>query len=772
MADGSITIDVLANTDKFDKQIAKLEHKIQKAEKKDLRVNAQIEENKEIGRAYEQVYKALTEEAEEYEKEIQKINAELSKIPVDNQGKPLQNAKRYNDLMRERELTQYGYDALNNALDITEAKTYKLVQDNQALKEKQQEIRYAVEEYRKEIESINFRRHQQDIDKVKRGFNTVGSNIQNIIKKVGMLALSVMAVRSAVSLLSRASSDLASYDKQYAANLEYIRFVLTQAVAPILRYIVGLAMQLLSYINAIAQAWFGVNLFANGSVEAFKKMKAGAGGVGKAVKEIKKQLLGFDEINMLTDQSDSGTSAGAGGVGIPSMDLSEMNKPLPKWLQDLIDEKDTILTIIGAMAGWKVGASVLTFLSKIGLVKDLPGALKILTGITLMITGITLVYGSVKKMLDGDLSPLNLLKGIAGAAITGVGAGLLFGGPVGWTIGLTLALIVTTVWALKKQEETNKHLANIMGVDYDNMGFKEKMDFWIDFNLQWFGFKEATEPMQKLKEEVSNTLDNMRKDIDNWFHTTPIIKDIVELNDKIGEKVNEEKEKIMETFRPITDFFKGIFDTIWNNLKVIIDNVKLVFNTVKDYIYNLFRPVVEFFGNIFNQVVNKIKSIFNPIIDYFRGIWDRVTSMFRDVAMTIGNAIGGVFKNAINTALSQVERILNNPIRTINGLVDYIRQFPGMGGLRRLNTFSLPRLAVGGIVNMPNRGTLVGGAIAGESGREGVIPLTDSQAMAQLGREIGRYITINANITNTMNGRTISRELKQIQNQQDFAYNM
>lgn len=55
--------------------------------------------------------------------------------------------------------------------------------------------------------------------------------------------------------------------------------------------------------------------------------------------------------------------------------------------------------------------------------------------------------------------------------------------------------------------------------------------------------------------------------------------------------------------------------------------------------------------------------------------------------------------------------------------------------------------------------------------KSGVIPLTDSQAMNELGREIGRYITINANIVNTMNGRVISRELRQVQNNQDFAYN-
>ena len=54
---------------------------------------------------------------------------------------------------------------------------------------------------------------------------------------------------------------------------------------------------------------------------------------------------------------------------------------------------------------------------------------------------------------------------------------------------------------------------------------------------------------------------------------------------------------------------------------------------------------------------------------------------------------------------------------------------------------------------------------------EGVIPLTDSQQMALLGEAIGRYITVNANIINTMNGRIISRELQKVQNESDFAYN-
>ena len=64
-----------------------------------------------------------------------------------------------------------------------------------------------------------------------------------------------------------------------------------------------------------------------------------------------------------------------------------------------------------------------------------------------------------------------------------------------------------------------------------------------------------------------------------------------------------------------------------------------------------------------------------------------------------------------------------------------------------------------------------GQAIGGENKMEGVIPLTDSQQMQLLGEAIGRYVTINANITNTMNGRIISRELQKVNNTNDFAFN-
>lgn len=55
--------------------------------------------------------------------------------------------------------------------------------------------------------------------------------------------------------------------------------------------------------------------------------------------------------------------------------------------------------------------------------------------------------------------------------------------------------------------------------------------------------------------------------------------------------------------------------------------------------------------------------------------------------------------------------------------------------------------------------------------KSGVVPLTDAQAMAELGREIGKNVVVNNTIINKMNSRVISREMIRTQSEQNFAYN-
>lgn len=544
--------------------------------------------------------------------------------------------KQIEDLERKLEQMEKSYET---------GKKLGFKEDEEDLKKLEVEI----EKTRNKIVSLN--QQKEKLGKTS-PIDNLGKSFQKSLKNVARLTLGIFGIRSAYLAVRRASSDLSGYDEQYATNLEYIRFVLTQAIAPVLRGIVQLAMTLLQFINMIVNALFGVNLFSKGSAEAFNKMKNKAGGVSKAVKDIKKQLAGFDEINVLTDQSDTGTSAGAGGVG-PSMDLSSLQGEVPEWMKWIVDNAEFILGIIaGVVAGIIAIKYGLTAIQGLGIV--------------LMITG---VINAIKDMIaflkDPTWEKFGALLKDFGLII--VGLGLLIGNWVVVAIGAVTLLVGAII---EHWEDIKKVFAKIGQWLYDNIG------------------------------------------------------------------------------KPVKEMFENMVTSLGG-------------------LFSEFYQVILWIGqNVYNSIV----STWTGITGFFNSLFIKIKGALVNFGTKAGQVVGNSFKTVINGVLKAIETILNTPIKAINGLIGTINKVPGIN-ITRLNTFSLPRLAVGGIVNMPNRGTMIGGAVAGESGAEGVIPLTDRQAMETLGEAIGRYITINANIINRMNGRTISRELVQVQNDQSFAYN-
>ena len=693
--DGEITIGTKLVTDKFDRQIADLEKKMQKEEDKKLVIEAKLGSQQQ---ELEQARQKADELAEAYQKlkQAQDIVATGKATPM--------NFSTAQDLQNTYGSLEQIDSNLNKALNKQE----QLEQKVATTQLQYDGLNQKVSEYKQKVENIKIQKQVSDVEKLKSSFSSVGSSIQGAVKHVARLALGIFGIRSAFMFLRRASSDLASYDQQYATNLEYIRFVLTQAIAPVLRGIVQLAMILLSYINAIAQAWFGVNLFASGSAENFKKMKTQAGGVSKAVKEIKKQLMGFDEVNVLTADSDTGTGAGAGGVGMPmpDFDLSALQSEPPKWLQWILDHKDEILS---AFAGIVAGLTALKFGIK---------GIKAL-GVGLLISG--LVY-AIKGLLDYLKAPTwknfgKIIQGI-GTAIIGLGAII---GSVPVAVAGAVVLIVGTI--VKYWEQIKSFLQS--GLDW----LKGRTD-WV---RQYFGI---------VGELIFKNILTVLQSLLNWFN-------IVFTN-------------LKQILDGVIQFIRGVFTGNWQQAFNGLRNIATgVFNIMLNTIVSIFNTIGSFISN----KVDFIKSL-------FRGMIGTITGWFNGLAVSIPNTIAAKFKSVINQVLNAIESVLNKPIGAINSLIGEVNKLPGVN-IGKLGKIKLGRLAVGGIVNMPNKGKLIGGqAIAGESGAEGVIPLTDAQAMETLGSAIGRYITINAVIENRMNGRIISRELKQVENNQDFAYNI
>lgn len=213
-------------------------------------------------------------------------------------------------------------------------------------------------------------------------------------------------------------------------------------------------------------------------------------------------------------------------------------------------------------------------------------------------------------------------------------------------------------------------------------------------------------------------------------------------------------ETIKEVFAPVVDFFKGVFSGAWNAIKFVWDFAIAYYTGLWNGIKAIFMPVIDFFRNVFTGAWNAIKKVFNPVGNFFKGIWNTIKSIFTNIGQKVGQSIGEAFKKAINAVLATAERVLNAPINAINGLIGKIKDLTGLS-LGTLNTFRLPRLAKGGVVN--------GATLAeiGEDGAEAVVPLENNtgwitKVAEQMARAIVPALT-NAtnNVASANNGQNV-----------------
>ena len=263
---------------------------------------------------------------------------------------------------------------------------------------------------------------------------------------------------------------------QCARALGNIFIPVLNAVLP---YAIALAKVLRTVADAIA-SFFGFKL----PKIDYSSLSNGASAVGdlagnaddasdgldkasKAAKKLKNNLLGIDELNIISpdndDSSGSGSGAGAGlgggglGIELPSYDflgdlvsskVDGIIEKMKEWL-GLTDEINSwsdffhtrlghILTTVGAiglgLAAWKISKGVIDALQWVNMLKGygLTNPLTIAVGISLLITGVSLetagIIDAIKNALDGE----NFAQIVSGGILSVGGGAFLGKGIAGW----------------------------------------------------------------------------------------------------------------------------------------------------------------------------------------------------------------------------------------------------------------------------------------------------------------------------------------------------
>ena len=191
---------------------------------------------------------------------------------------------------------------------------------------------------------------------------------------------------------------------------------LFDAIAPVLDAIIDKCVEVINVFNQLiatltgASTWRKAEKTATAFGGATNGAAKGANNANKAAKELKRTLLGFDEINRLDDR-DSGSGGGGGGgggggkAGAGALSFSE--QPIDNSISDFADKlkeawKKADFTDIGSMIGDKIGTALLNVPWE---TKIQPGVAKIATSFGTLLNGMFDYSGASgeggKKMWDG-----------------------------------------------------------------------------------------------------------------------------------------------------------------------------------------------------------------------------------------------------------------------------------------------------------------------------------------------------------------------------------
>ena len=657
----------------------------------------------------------------------------------------------------------------------------------------------------------------------------MNSKLSKITKSVGRWALAVFGVQTAYSFIRQAMDTLSQYNETMANQISNIKLVLTSALEPVVNRILSLVITLLNYLNYLSIAWFGVDLFARASELATKKTADNIGGAVGSAKELNKemkQLAGFDEMNILQDNKSSsgGGAAGGGGGAIDTSGFDLPTAEIPEWLKWIADHGDFVRLLLEGIAtailAIKWGLSLIQGLGLflmidgiVKLIKDLKEYLedktwsnfnKVMTDIGEIVLGLSLLLIPIAPHLAIVLAVLGQIIMTISALPKWIESVIRFikdpswdnyfrtirdgvetlgvvGKVIGWIfdkLGILQPQIKTTEEAERDLKEATEQLTSAQDLYVNSVDRAEEAQKKLNEAQERTGLsgEELYNQVQQGVLDYKNMTAEQKEVYKAYLNNENAQNNLKDATDKLAEAKKNEKIASLENSLAVANESKN-FDDYKKAVMTAFENGEISADEARDLIGKAMSGMSDDSKKTFTKdIPDNIKKGLDkkePEKEAGKlksGLLGIFGTMGTEVGTVLGGAIGGALKSIVNAIMSFIENKINTMVSNINSFIGLINKIPGVN-IGKLSKVKLPRLAKGGIINQPGKGVPVGNAIAGEKGQEGVIPLTDAQQMALLGEAIGKYITINANITNTMNGRVISRELQKINNESDFAFN-
>lgn len=551
-----------------------------------------------------------------------------------------------------------------------------------------------------------------------------------------------------------------------ATSAVYLRASLGAAAAPVINMLAPAVERLtdgfvnvLNIVNQVLARLSGADTWTR-AVKVTQEYAAATDTAADANKKLADSVLGFDELNVISDPG-SATDSGMSGYRFEEVPIDN------DAADDALEKLQNILTVvvsIGAAAkGWafadkladlkfdKASAVVngLT-LTALGLTIEIAGMVDIIkngangTNFTEMLIGalgvtaggaklgsllgsgiiggaIGAIAGGVPMFISGIYSSLS--EGIswisaaltaAGSTLAGAGIGAIIGacgGPIGAGIGALIGLVAgaltdLTILVIQNWDKVSAFLSGIGTWIWDNIfvpvgGFFSGVADWINGNViqpvAGF-FSSIFEAIGAVLARIYERAKEIVVGIVNGIAS--IYAKAWEIFVKLGE-ICVALWKAVYTYIvvPVTDWFSGLAQRFY--LGVIV-------------------PITKFFLGTGAWVY---EHIIQPFWDCLVWLKDKAVALFKSIGIIVVDFVSGVFKKVINGIFDRVESTVNGFIKMLNGAIGLINKIPGVN-ISTVSELHIPRLASGGF---PDAGELF---IAREAGAEMVGSIGGRTAVA------------------------------------------
>ena len=498
--------------------------------------------------------------------------------------------------------------------------------------------------------------------------------------------------------------------------------LLGETFLPIIQKVVVWITVAIAKITILLRVLFGIKKDKSSETmnKATNSVSSYAGAVSKAtdaVKEFKKQTMGFDEMNIIqpTDMA-TGSGAGAGDAGYNiNMGGSEgsLGSLLPEDALADIEAFEKKMDDIGSkVAGWVT-------------------ALAILGG------GILFIVGALS---------LNIPLFLAGATLAGIGVAI---GDASGTF---------SAWG----EWLN--------------GIGESISNWFSNTISAIGdfFSNIWNDIKDGAKSAVDAIKGFFSDIGDWFYTNviePIGNFFSDLWQDIKDIANSVADWFVQAWTDIKNFFVDTWNSIKEKASNTWDGIKNVFSTVGNWFHDkVISPVGDFFSGMWGKLKKGakdawagIKDVFSTVANFFGDIFSKAWKKVKDIFSTGGKIFDGIkdgivdaFKTIVNAIITGINKVVALPFKGINWALNKIKNIEilGLKPFDWIDTISvpqIPKLAKGGITN--------GATLAeiGEAGREMVLPLeANTQWMDLLAEKINQRQgrSIPTKLILQVNGRT------------------